>query len=108
MSDHASMIVLPSLLASVRKAATHIKLEVSAFGLRLLLRDSPMNLLTNGFVNNYGRLFGPSEQFEADIVELGLKRLREKPALSPAGTSESQSCPKVAQDVVLDLECTIE
>jgi len=30
MSDHASMIVLPSLLASVRKAATHIKLEVSA------------------------------------------------------------------------------
>jgi hypothetical protein len=32
-----------------------------------------MNLLTNGFVNNYGRLFEPSEQFEADIVELGLK-----------------------------------
>jgi hypothetical protein len=32
-----------------------------------------MNLLTNGFVNNCGRLFGPSEQFEADIVELGLK-----------------------------------
>ena len=32
-----------------------------------------MNLLTNGFVNNYDRLFGPSEQFEADIVELGLK-----------------------------------
>ncbi|WP_263366947.1 LysR substrate-binding domain-containing protein [Edaphobacter bradus] len=32
MSDHASMIVLPSLLASVRKAATHIKLEVSAAG----------------------------------------------------------------------------
>src|ERR1700741_3418649 len=28
MSDHASMIVLPSLLASLRKAATHIKLEV--------------------------------------------------------------------------------
>jgi hypothetical protein len=23
-----------------------------------------MNLLTNGFVNNCGRLFGPSEQFE--------------------------------------------
>jgi len=32
MSDHASMIVLPSLLASLRKAATHIKLEVSASG----------------------------------------------------------------------------
>ena len=32
MSDGASMIVLPSLLASVRKAATHIKLEVSASG----------------------------------------------------------------------------
>jgi hypothetical protein len=32
-----------------------------------------MNLLTNGFVNNCGRLFGPSQQFEADIVELGLK-----------------------------------
>jgi DNA-binding transcriptional LysR family regulator len=32
MSDHASMIVPPSLLASVRKAATHIKLEVSASG----------------------------------------------------------------------------
>src|SRR5580692_1070916 len=30
MSDHASMIVLPSLLTSVRKAATQIKLEVSA------------------------------------------------------------------------------
>jgi hypothetical protein len=33
-----------------------------------------MNLLTDGFVNNCGRLFGPSEQFEADIVDLGLKR----------------------------------
>ena len=32
MSDHASMIVLPSLLPSVRRAATHIKLEVSASG----------------------------------------------------------------------------
>ena len=32
MSDHASMIVLPSLLASVRRAATHVKLEVSASG----------------------------------------------------------------------------
>jgi DNA-binding transcriptional LysR family regulator len=32
MSDHASMIVLPSLLASVRKTAPHIKLEVSASG----------------------------------------------------------------------------
>jgi len=31
-----------------------------------------MNLLTNGFVNNCDRLFGQSEQFEADIVELGL------------------------------------
>jgi DNA-binding transcriptional LysR family regulator len=30
MSDHASMIVLPALLASVRTAATHVKLEVSA------------------------------------------------------------------------------
>ena len=35
-----------------------------------------MNLLTNGFVNNYARLFEPSEQFEADIVELGLKGFR--------------------------------
>ena len=32
MSDHASMVVLPSLLASVRRTATHIKLEVSASG----------------------------------------------------------------------------
>ena len=32
MSDHASMIVLPSLLASVRKAATHVKLEAFASG----------------------------------------------------------------------------
>jgi hypothetical protein len=32
-----------------------------------------MNLLTNGFVNNSGRLFGPTEQFEPDIVELGLQ-----------------------------------
>jgi hypothetical protein len=34
-------------------------------------RDSPMNLLTNGFVNNCGRPSGPSEQFESDMVELG-------------------------------------
>jgi hypothetical protein len=32
-----------------------------------------MNLLTNGFESNCGRLFGPAEQFEADIVELWLK-----------------------------------
>jgi hypothetical protein len=32
-----------------------------------------MNLLTNGFVNNCGRLFGAPKQIEADIVELGLK-----------------------------------
>ena len=32
MSGHASMIVLPSLFASVRRAATHVKLEVSASG----------------------------------------------------------------------------
>ncbi len=32
MSDHASMIVLPSLLASPRRAATHVRLEVSASG----------------------------------------------------------------------------
>jgi len=32
MSDHASMIVLPSLMASVRKTAPHIRLEVSASG----------------------------------------------------------------------------
>jgi DNA-binding transcriptional LysR family regulator len=32
MSDHASMIVLPSLLANVRKTATRIKLEVTAAG----------------------------------------------------------------------------
>jgi hypothetical protein len=29
-----------------------------------------MNLLTNGFVNNCGRLFGRSEHFEADIWRL--------------------------------------
>ena len=32
MSDHASMVVLPSLLASVRRAATHVRLKVSAYG----------------------------------------------------------------------------
>src|SRR5260370_16203235 len=32
-----------------------------------------MNLLTNGFMNNCGRLFGPSEQFEADA---GLTTIR--------------------------------
>ena len=32
MSDHASMVVLPSLLSRVRRAATHVKLEVSASG----------------------------------------------------------------------------
>jgi DNA-binding transcriptional LysR family regulator len=31
MTDHASMILLPSLAARVRKAATHVKLEVSAW-----------------------------------------------------------------------------
>src|SRR5881409_62814 len=31
MTDHASMILLPSLVASVRRAATHVKLEVSAW-----------------------------------------------------------------------------
>lgn len=36
MSDHALMIVLPSLLASVRTTATHVKLEVSASGIRLM------------------------------------------------------------------------
>lgn len=30
MSDHASMIVLPSLLASVRRSAPHVRLEMSA------------------------------------------------------------------------------
>jgi len=32
MSDHASMVVLPSLLANLRRAAKHVKLEVSASG----------------------------------------------------------------------------
>jgi DNA-binding transcriptional LysR family regulator len=32
MSDHAALVVLPSLLASVRRVATHVKLEVSASG----------------------------------------------------------------------------
>lgn len=32
MSDHAAMIVLPTLLASLRSAAPHVKLEVSASG----------------------------------------------------------------------------
>jgi len=32
MSDHASLIVLPSLLATLRRAATHVKLEVSGSG----------------------------------------------------------------------------
>ena len=31
------------------------------------IRDSPVNLLTNGFVKNYGRLLGPSDQFEAKL-----------------------------------------
>jgi hypothetical protein len=35
------------------------------------IRDSPMNLLTNDFVNNCGRQFGPAEEFEADIVRVG-------------------------------------
>jgi DNA-binding transcriptional LysR family regulator len=32
MSDHAAMVVLPSLLATVRRTATHIKLEVFPSG----------------------------------------------------------------------------
>jgi hypothetical protein len=32
-----------------------------------------MNLLTNGFVNNYARLLEPPEQCDAHMVELGLK-----------------------------------
>jgi DNA-binding transcriptional LysR family regulator len=31
MTDHASMILLPSLAAHLRRAATHVKLEVSAW-----------------------------------------------------------------------------
>lgn len=31
MTDHASMILIPSLVASVRRAAPHVKLEVSAW-----------------------------------------------------------------------------
>jgi hypothetical protein len=37
------------------------------------LRDSPMNLLTDGSVNNCTRLFGPSEQFDTDII-IGKRR----------------------------------
>jgi hypothetical protein len=33
------------------------------------------HLLTNGFVNNCGRVFGPSEQFEAEIVRVGGERI---------------------------------
>jgi hypothetical protein len=35
-----------------------------------------MNLLTNGFVNNCSRLFGPSERLEADIVRVGVEDVR--------------------------------
>jgi DNA-binding transcriptional LysR family regulator len=31
MTDHASMILMPSLVARVRRAAAHVKLEVSAW-----------------------------------------------------------------------------
>jgi len=34
-----------------------------------------MNLLTNGLMNNCGRLFGPPEQFEADVVRVGAERI---------------------------------
>jgi hypothetical protein len=34
-----------------------------------------MSLLTNGFMSNCGRLFGQSEQFEADIVRVGAERI---------------------------------
>jgi DNA-binding transcriptional LysR family regulator len=36
MSDHASMIVLPSLLASVRRAATHVSWKCPRLVLRLM------------------------------------------------------------------------
>ena len=35
-----------------------------------------MNLLTNGSASNCGPLFEPSEEFEADIVELWLNGFR--------------------------------
>ena len=37
-----------------------------------------MSLLTNSFVNNSGRLFGPSEQFCAGSLELGLRVCRNR------------------------------
>jgi hypothetical protein len=50
---------------------------LSPGGYALAAGDGVMNdakiVNTNGFVNNCGRLFRPSEQFQADIVELGLK-----------------------------------
>jgi len=39
------------------------------------IHDSRMNRLTNGFVDNCGRLFEPSEQFKADIVRFGAERI---------------------------------
>lgn len=34
-----------------------------------------MNLLTDGFMNNCGRLFGPSEQSEPDLVRVGAEKV---------------------------------
>jgi hypothetical protein len=51
------------------------QLERAVVGERVHLEGSwnelPMNLLTIGFMN--GRLFRLSEQFEADIIRVGLK-----------------------------------
>jgi len=61
-----------------------------------------MSLLTNGFVNNCGRLFGPSEQFEGDIVRVEVEKIcvsrRERRALDldsgrMTGNSEVISLP---------------
>jgi hypothetical protein len=63
--EHGTWLVCASWKRLVRSSP----FRISWYG----IRDSPMNLLTNGFVNNCGQLFGPSEQFEADIVEFGRK-----------------------------------
>jgi hypothetical protein len=57
MSDHASMVVLPSLLASVRRTATHIKMEVFPSGAENLwgCRGG-----TNRYVSLPGRSFVPA------------------------------------------------
>jgi hypothetical protein len=54
----------PRLIVRISRNSRSSPFPISWHG----IPDSPMNLLTSGFVNNCGRRFGPFDQIEADVV----------------------------------------